>query len=191
MHTTLIVIYTERLDDCHAFYRGLGLEFAKEQHGAGPEHYAATLQDGAVIELYPAGKRGATGYLRLGLRARAGVTTAHLPAGRHTLRDPDGRAIDIEITDTEATLNEQDIRTQVVAALGESAEVTVTAFPGDRYAITVRTGGHAVTIDGSEQAGWGWSLDPGDDEAFIGHASQSATLEEALRGIRSELAKTA
>lgn len=91
--THLLVVYTERLDDCRAFYAGLGLPLAREQHGNGPVHYAAVLADGAVLELYPAGKRGATGYLRLGLTLPA--ETATLAPGEHQLRDPDGRAVDI------------------------------------------------------------------------------------------------
>lgn len=95
MRTTLLVIYTERLEDCRAFYAGVGLDFAQEQHGGGPQHYAAVLEDGSVLELYPAGRRGPTGYLRLGLALAADSSLQPLAPGRHTLYDPDGRAVDI------------------------------------------------------------------------------------------------
>jgi lactoylglutathione lyase len=36
----LIVIRAADLDKSLAFYRALGLEFAQEQHGTGPVHYA-------------------------------------------------------------------------------------------------------------------------------------------------------
>lgn len=36
MHPDLIVIYTNRLDACHAFYVEFGLTCIKEQHGPGP-----------------------------------------------------------------------------------------------------------------------------------------------------------
>ncbi|MGV9314135.1 hypothetical protein ACWDR0_18435 [Streptomyces sp. NPDC003691] len=84
----LTVIYTERLEACRAFYAGLGLPLVPERHGTGPEHYAAEL-DGTVFELYPAGRRGTTGYLRLGLTAAA----PGYARGRHTLTDPDGRIV--------------------------------------------------------------------------------------------------
>lgn len=87
----LLVIHTHRLDVCRDWYREvLGLAVAREQHGTGPVHYAATLPEGAVIELYPAGRRSPTGRLRLGLTLPA---TSRFPAGRHVLTDPDGRTI--------------------------------------------------------------------------------------------------
>ncbi|MEW1548650.1 hypothetical protein [Streptomyces tsukubensis] len=88
VRSDLTVIYTEQLDACRAFYTGLGLPLLPERHGTGPEHYAAEL-DGTVFELYPAGRRGVTGYLRLGLVAAA----PGLRPGQHTLTDPDGRTV--------------------------------------------------------------------------------------------------
>ncbi|MFF5567156.1 VOC family protein [Streptomyces sp. NPDC012623] len=87
----LVVLYTDRLTACRDFYTGLGLAFVRERHGSGPEHYAAVLDGGAVLELYPADdRRPATGSLRLGLTAPA---TAARPEGEHTLKDPDGRTV--------------------------------------------------------------------------------------------------
>ncbi|MEU8778381.1 VOC family protein [Streptomyces sp. NPDC048606] len=88
----LAVIYTDRLDACRDFYAGVGLDLVAERHGGGPEHYAATLADGGVLELYPAVRRPPTGYLRLGLTAPPHAAGA-LPPGRHTLTDPDGRTV--------------------------------------------------------------------------------------------------
>ena len=34
----LIVVYTDKLEQCREFYAQLGLEFVPEQHGSGPEH---------------------------------------------------------------------------------------------------------------------------------------------------------
>ncbi|MGJ6960365.1 glyoxalase/bleomycin resistance/dioxygenase family protein [Streptosporangium sp. G11] len=96
-HASLIVIYTDRLDACHAFYTGLGLTFIKERHGAGPEHYAVPL-GGTVFELYPASSsRPTTGGLRLGLTIPAGSAAQALAPGRHILTDPDGRVVDLHI----------------------------------------------------------------------------------------------
>jgi hypothetical protein len=94
VHTTLVVIYTERLLECAAFYRLLGMPLRSERHGNGPTHYAAEL-DGLVLELYPASaRRPATGSLRLGFTSTA---DAFAP-GRHLLTDPDGRTVDLHVT---------------------------------------------------------------------------------------------
>ncbi|MFE2854858.1 VOC family protein [Streptomyces lavendulae] len=92
MTMDLLVIYTTRLEACRDFYGGLGLDLVRERHGNGPDHYAVTLADGGVLELYPATRRPETGYLRLGLTAPAGGPPAREP-GRHTLTDPDGRTV--------------------------------------------------------------------------------------------------
>ncbi|WP_424641188.1 VOC family protein [Embleya sp. AB8] len=90
----MIVLYTLRLDACREFYASLGLEVVFERHGGGPEHYAATLDNGTVLELYPArSDRTTTGYLRLGLV----LTSSPLAVGRHRLTDPDGRAVMVEV----------------------------------------------------------------------------------------------
>ncbi|MGE7387609.1 VOC family protein [Streptomyces sp. NPDC004126] len=79
----LLVIYTNRLEECREFYAGLGLDLVPERHGNGPDHYSATLADGSVLELYPVGRRPETGYLRLGLNGDS----------PRTLTDPDGRTV--------------------------------------------------------------------------------------------------
>ncbi|WP_017540632.1 VOC family protein [Nocardiopsis halophila] len=90
----LLVLYTERLEECRDFYGALGLAFEREKHGDGPEHYAAVLADGTVFELYPAGARP-TGRLRLGLDIDGGRARPPLAPGRHVLTDPDGRKVDV------------------------------------------------------------------------------------------------
>ncbi|MFE9462617.1 VOC family protein [Streptomyces virginiae] len=92
MTIDLLVIYTTRLEECRAFYAGLGLDLVPEKHGDGPDHYAAAFADGGVLELYPATRRPGSGYLRLGLTAPAPATGGRTP-GRHTLTDPDGRTV--------------------------------------------------------------------------------------------------
>lgn len=94
MRAALIVIYTSRLEECRVFYASLGLPLRLESHGPGPEHYAAELDDGTVVELYPAGTRGETGRLRLGFNTTA---AAGLEPGRHLLKDPDGRKIEVTV----------------------------------------------------------------------------------------------
>ncbi|WP_433519357.1 glyoxalase/bleomycin resistance/dioxygenase family protein [Nonomuraea sp. CA-143628] len=98
MRASLIVLYTDRLWECADFYLGLGLPLQVEQHGNGPEHYAAEL-GGTVFEVYPASeRRPPTGSLRLGFRVPAHAVVRDLPTGRHLLTDPDGRMVDLEIT---------------------------------------------------------------------------------------------
>lgn len=87
---TLLVVYTERLDACREFYAGLGLDLVREQHGAGPIHYAVELADGLVLELYPGRPDRVTGRLRLGFTV---PVSDRLDAGEHRLADPDGRVV--------------------------------------------------------------------------------------------------
>ncbi|MEV4000804.1 hypothetical protein [Actinomadura sp. NPDC049753] len=101
MHSTLTVIYTSRLEECRAFYAGLGLDLRPERHGTGPDHFAAVLDDGAVFELYPAGAREPTGRVRLGFAAESGTTG--LDPGRHLLHDPDGRAVEMTVKEAGVT----------------------------------------------------------------------------------------
>ncbi|GLX01632.1 VOC family protein [Microtetraspora sp. NBRC 16547] len=93
MRANLLVIYTTRREECRDFYASLGMDFQAEQHGNGPEHYAAVLPDGMVFEIYPAAA-GATGTFRIGFAVES------LPgygAGRHVLHDPDGRAVELHV----------------------------------------------------------------------------------------------
>ena len=95
VRATLLVLYSPQLEECRRFYEGLGLRFAAEQHGQGPRHYAATLADGSVFEIYPARPGRETGTLRLGLTISGATAIPPLAPGRHLLTDPDGRTIDI------------------------------------------------------------------------------------------------
>jgi hypothetical protein len=53
MKLNLLVLRTPRLEDMRTFYSALVARFESERHGNGPEHYAATLGDDFVLELYP------------------------------------------------------------------------------------------------------------------------------------------
>lgn len=98
MNTDLLVIYTDQLDACKAFYTRLGLTFAEERHGTGPKHYAATLAHGTVLELYPTSpKRPATGSFRLGLTTPPTADGLYNRPSQHTLTDPDGRTVRLTI----------------------------------------------------------------------------------------------
>jgi N-glycosidase YbiA len=90
----LIVIYTERLSECHAFYTDLGLEFLQEQHGAGPVHVAARLAGDTVLELHPGSGDATTGRLRLGVEVAAGPGRE---PGRTRVVDPDGRVVELHV----------------------------------------------------------------------------------------------
>lgn len=95
---TLLVLYSPRMEECYRFYSDLGLDFTTEQHGQGPQHYAAVLTNGTVFEIYPARPDRQTGALRLGLAINAATATPALVPGRHLLTDPDGRTIEIQAT---------------------------------------------------------------------------------------------
>ncbi|MBD3550874.1 glyoxalase/bleomycin resistance/dioxygenase family protein [Streptomyces sp. SP18CM02] len=187
MHPNLIVIYTDHLDACHAFYTGLGLTFAKEQHGTGPEHYATELDGQTVLELYPATtRRPATGSLRLGLTLPAGPLTP--PAGRHTHTDPDGRTVVLTVTqETHPMTTADEARTAIHHAFGDTAHTDIKTLPAGNLAITITKGDHAATIDGHDSSGWGWTIDPADDDGFTGHDTIAPTLNEALTNVRAAL----
>lgn len=58
LKVSLVVLYASDLEACFGFYEKFGLVFAKEKHGAGPEHYSARVQN-IVFELYPGPPEGA------------------------------------------------------------------------------------------------------------------------------------
>lgn len=64
----IIVIYVSDLEVSREFYDTLGFDLQKEQHGNGPIHYSAQLEQ-ILIELYP--KYKATSHIRLGLKTSA------------------------------------------------------------------------------------------------------------------------
>ncbi|WP_017573890.1 VOC family protein [Nocardiopsis halotolerans] len=94
---TLLVVYTDRVEECRAFYAGLGLRFVRERHGSGPEHHAAELPGGMVLEIYPATPERSTGAVRLGFTVAGDRATPPLEPGRRVLTDPDGRKVDLRI----------------------------------------------------------------------------------------------
>lgn len=75
----LAVLVCPDIEVTRAFYEGLGLSFVREQHGNGPEHYAARIGD-AVLELYPT------------TTDRPSVIVGFDSAARR-LVDPDGRGV--------------------------------------------------------------------------------------------------
>lgn len=115
MKVNLLVLRTSRMEEMRTFYSALGARFELEQHGKGPEHYAATLAGEFVLELYPCGD-GVTPDAAL----RLGVTVDNIGevidlvgqsvAPRQTqwgvcalVRDPDGRAVELTQRCAEAT----------------------------------------------------------------------------------------
>jgi catechol 2,3-dioxygenase-like lactoylglutathione lyase family enzyme len=98
LRNTLLVIYCEALEECHRFYTGLGLPFVQERHGSGPEHYAAVLDDGLVIELYPAMNDRVTRAMRLGFSVDGAALEPPLAPGRHFRKDPEGRTVELHVS---------------------------------------------------------------------------------------------
>jgi catechol 2,3-dioxygenase-like lactoylglutathione lyase family enzyme len=50
----VVVLRSADMSAARAFYEAVGLTFVAEKHGSGPDHLAATLAGGVVLELYPA-----------------------------------------------------------------------------------------------------------------------------------------
>ncbi|QLH26701.1 glyoxalase/bleomycin resistance/dioxygenase family protein [Streptomyces sp. Rer75] len=90
-----MVLYTDHLEESREFYTALGLPFVREQHGSGPVHYSTTLPDGMVIELYPATAKRPASSARLGFTVDGQTLTPPLASGRHVVKDPDGRMIEL------------------------------------------------------------------------------------------------
>jgi catechol 2,3-dioxygenase-like lactoylglutathione lyase family enzyme len=105
-----VVIRVADLERAQRFYEALGLRFARERHGSGPEHLAAEL--GAVVfEVYPRGNGSPTSGVRLGFRvasvaaavaavqslgAEIAVPPAESPWGlRAVVVDPDGHRVEV------------------------------------------------------------------------------------------------
>lgn len=95
IRVTLLVLYTPQLEECRNFYARLGLAFTTEQHGHGPEHFAAVLADGTVFELYPSTPGRQTNTLRLGLAIEGNAASPPLDKGHHQVTDPDGRTVEV------------------------------------------------------------------------------------------------
>ena len=115
MKINLLVLRTSRLEDVRAFYSMLGAKFQREQHGNGPEHYAAILGDDFVLELYPCvdGAMPDSG-LRLGVKVGnigdvlrsigQPVVPRQTQWGlRALVRDPDGRTVELLQSQSGAT----------------------------------------------------------------------------------------
>jgi hypothetical protein len=98
----LLVLRCVDIERSRAFYELIGITFVREQHGTGPEHFAAVL-GGVTIELCPASStRPPEAGLRIGLKVEnvAAVVRTLIAAGLHkregggsSFLDPDGRIV--------------------------------------------------------------------------------------------------
>lgn len=108
---SLLVIRCADIERSRSFYSLLGLDFVSECHANGPLHYAATLADGTVFELYPTDVHRAVGGVRIGFSMAdmgacierlesAGVVTIHASHRDDGARvvvvdDPDGNRVEL------------------------------------------------------------------------------------------------
>jgi lactoylglutathione lyase len=109
---TLVGLKTRQVEQLRRFYQTLGIDFAQEQHGQGPVHYAGQV-GGLVIEIYPLRDDGnpVDASTRLGfavddvaqvLQRLQAIGTEIVTPPRETVwglqavvRDPDGRAVEL------------------------------------------------------------------------------------------------
>jgi lactoylglutathione lyase len=101
---TLLVLRCRNLELSRSFYETLGLTFAPERHGSGPEHYSTRLGQ-TVLELYPAAEPATL--TRIGLRiddlqrVLVALATSVVQVNTDTfppsalLRDPDGNKVEL------------------------------------------------------------------------------------------------
>jgi len=94
LRLNLLVLYTDDLLGCQRFYESRGLHFKRGQHNNGPEHLAAELDDGFVLELYPSDETHPAGLVMIGFAVPPETAERH-PAGadREGRSDPDGRFV--------------------------------------------------------------------------------------------------
>jgi hypothetical protein len=102
----LVVLRSTDVSGSRAIFSALGLTFVDEQHGAGPAHCSATLEDGTVIEIYPT-TATAVELTRLGFEVAdvrtaveaavdAGAQVVGEPSSSYALiEDVDGRRVEI------------------------------------------------------------------------------------------------
>ena len=114
----LIVLYSQDIERSKTFYEALGLQFAKERHGQGKDHYACELGS-TVLEIYPlSAEQAAAPSTRLGFSvssidqvvvrlAKVNHRPVTEPRGspwgrRAVLQDPDGHRVElIELREVE------------------------------------------------------------------------------------------
>ena len=65
MQLNLLVLRCKNIEVTKNFYEKLGFEFLQEQHGKGPIHYSANINE-IVIELYPLNDKKSIDNIRLG-----------------------------------------------------------------------------------------------------------------------------
>lgn len=111
MQLNLLVLRARDPSALAAFYGNLGLSFAREKHGSGPEHMACETGAG-VFEIYPlTAKAGSTTSVRLGFEVKELARRCQVAAanggrlvnpphkttwGLHaTIEDPEGHIIDL------------------------------------------------------------------------------------------------
>lgn len=105
----LVVIYSRDIELAKEFYNSLGLSFASEKHGSGPQHYAAVIES-LVFEIYPCRAGETASSVRIGFRVpsvdgtvetlrRQGVKIVADPKDsawgrRAVVEDPDGNRVE-------------------------------------------------------------------------------------------------
>lgn len=110
MLLNLVVLRAHDMDKLGRFYEALGLTFARERHGSGPEHLACSAGD-SVLEIYPCRGAGSTAGFRIGFSvdgvySRYEAAIAHgavsvlspqcSPWGeRAVVRDPEGHIVEL------------------------------------------------------------------------------------------------
>lgn len=93
-----LVLYVNDVDASAAWYRdALGVNWAREKHGDGPEHVSARV-DGLLIELYPRGDRSASRVrIELSIGDRFGNADQAPEPFPRRLTDPDGNTVVVTV----------------------------------------------------------------------------------------------
>lgn len=84
-----------------------------------------------------------------------------------------------------ATPTPEEINASIDTAFSPAAVREVKTFSSGAMSISIRTGDHAVVIDGTSDGEWGVSIDPDDAAAMAGHDAVTDSFPAAL-GIASD-----
>jgi len=105
MQLNLLVLRCNNLETTKVFYEKLGLEFIKEKHGKGVEHYSTYVGE-MVLELYPLKDKFQIEQSRLGFRVEPSclenlkndIISQYEFNGQNivVVQDPDGRKIELQ-----------------------------------------------------------------------------------------------
>lgn len=101
-----IVLRCANPENSRKFYETLGVSFSEEKHGNGPSHFAGSIRDELILELYPLRKDKLASRVTIGIpiaspekiryAEHASGQVARKLGDFYVLQDPDGNEIHLQ-----------------------------------------------------------------------------------------------